>query len=433
MTSVDEQRPEQEDPESTGTEDSAVPESAVRPDVTSGEYVRGYLDRLRAGDTGLLPVVVGMILIAIVFQVASHGDFLTPGNLVGLLQQGAFYMTLAMAAVFVLLLGEVDLSLGYVAGVGGVVTAVFVSDQGWVWPAACLAGLVATTLIGLLQGAIIAFLGVPSFVVTLAGFLGWNGVILLILGNGATIPIQNNVIFNFDNGLLSPLVGWIVYVAFAVVYVGAELFKIRTRRAKSLAQQPAAITIGRVVVVLLAGLVVILICNANRGRSLPIRGMPWVVLIVLGVLLAATWLTTRTRFGRYIYAVGGNAEAARRAGINLAGVRIAVFGLAGLVAGIGGLLYISRLASMSTAYDGGTYVLYAIAAAVIGGTSLFGGRGKLIHGVLGGLVIAGIDNGMGLLSMSAAQKYVVTALVLLVAVSLDAVARRGRQGHGIDA
>jgi D-xylose transport system permease protein len=162
---------------------------------------------------------------------------------------------------------------------------VFVTNQGWVWPAACLAGLVATALIGLLQGAVIAFLGVLSFVVTLAGFLGWNGVILLILGDGATIPVTNNVIFNFDNGLLSPLVGWIAYAVFAVVYIGAELFKVRTRHAKSLAQQPVAITVGRVVAVLVAGLVVVLICNADRGRALPIQGMPWVVLIVLGVLL----------------------------------------------------------------------------------------------------------------------------------------------------
>ncbi len=395
------------------------------------DYVRGHLVRMRAGDIGLLPVVLGLVLIGIIFQFAANGLFLTSGNLVNLFVQGAFYMTLAMAAVFVLLLGEVDLSLGYVAGVGGVVCAVFATNMGWNWAAACLMALIATTLIGIIQGLIITLLGLPSFVVTLAGLLGWNGVMLLILGNGSTIPISDSsVIFEFANGQIPPVVGWILYAVFAVLYVAYEVFRVMRARSRSLATPPLPVTVTRTIIVLLAALALVWICNLQRGN---IAGIPWAVLIVLGVLFVATFFMNRTRFGRFIYAIGGNAEAARRAGINLVLIRTAVFGVAGLITGIAGLIITSRLASVSTAFDGGTYVLYAIAAAVIGGTSLFGGRGKVIHGVLGGLVIAGIDNGMGLLSLSAATKFVVTALVLLVAVSLDAIARRGRQGRGIGA
>lgn len=420
-----------DEPQSDPAADGVVPASAVRPDVSAREYLGDYAARLRAGDTGLLPVLVGMVGIAVVFGSLSDA-FLTAGNMVNLLVQGSPYMLMGMAAVFVLLLGEVDLSLGFVAGVAGVVCAVLASDS-WPWWAACGAALVATSLIGLLQGVIIAVVRVPSFVVTLAGLLGWNGVMLLILGNGGTIPIHDQTIFNFANGLLSPAVGWAVYAVAAVVYLVSQVLRDRARRAGGLAQQPVAIRAAKVGTVLVVGFLVVLVCNIDRGRIQPIQGVPWVVLIVLGVVLLATFLTTRTRFGRYVYAVGGNAEAARRAGVSLVVIRTTVFGLAGLTTGIAGLIFASRLGSVSTSFDGGTYVLYAIAAAVIGGTSLFGGRGKIIHGMLGGLVIAGIDNGMGLLSMSSASKYVVTALVLLVAVSIDAIARRGRMGHGLDA
>jgi D-xylose transport system permease protein len=419
---------QQQEPDSPATPED-VPDVSGVPDVGAGQYMRGYLARLRAGDTGLLPVVLGLILIGIIFQITGNGHFLTAGNLVNLFVQGAFYMTLAMAAVFVLLLGEVDLSLGYVAGVGGVVCAVFATNMGWNWAAACLLALVATTLIGILQGLIITLLGLPSFVVTLAGLLGWNGVLLLILGNGATIPIQDtSVIFKFANGQIPPLAGWILYVVFAIVYAGFEAFRAIRGRARGLVMPSPVITAIRVVVVLLAALALVWICNLQRGN---ISGIPWAVLIVLAVLLITTFVMVRTRFGRSVYAIGGNAEAARRAGINLVLVRTAVFGIAGLITGVAGLIITSRLASVSTAFDGGTYVRYAIAAAVIGGTSLFGGHGRIIHGVLGGLVIAGIDNGMGLLSLSAATKFVVTALVLLVAVALDAIARRGRQTRGV--
>jgi D-xylose transport system permease protein len=198
------------------------------------------------------------------------------------------------------------------------------------------------------------------------------------------------------------------------------------RRASGLVAPPVSLTVLKIGAVLAAAVGVVLLCNADRGAVVPIRGMPWVVLVVLAVLAAWTLLLSRTKFGRYIYAIGGNAEAARRAGVRLARIRTMAFVLASFTAGIAGIVYASRLRSVSTALDGGTLVLYAVAAAVIGGTSLFGGRGKAIHAVLGGLVIAAIDNGMGLQGYSAAAKYVVTALVLLAAVTIDAVARRGR-------
>ena len=251
---------------------------------------------------------------------------------------------------------------------------------------------------------------------------------LLILGNGGSLPINDNVINDFANGNLTPAASWIVMVADrrgctarsrgCATPAGAGSGLVAPPVERHAAEDRAA---SRV-----AGVVLVLICNTNRGALVPIQGVPWVVLIVLGVLAAWTFLLGRTKFGRYVYAIGGNAEAARRAGISLARIRTLCFVLCSFTAGIAGIVYASRLRSVSTNLDGGTLVLYAVAAAVIGGTSLFGGRGKPIHAVLGGLVIAAIDNGMGLQGYSAAAKYIVTALVLLAAVTIDALARRGR-------
>jgi D-xylose transport system permease protein len=215
-----------------------------------------------------------------------------------------------------------------------------------------------------------------------------------------------------------------------LAYAGITWWRDQRRRASGLVAPPVGLTALKIAAVAVAGVALILICNANRGVLVPIQGMPWVVLIVLGVLGAWSLLLGKTRFGRYVYAIGGNAEAARRAGVNLARIRTAAFVLCSFTAGIGGIVYASRLRSVSTNLDGGTLVLYAVAAAVIGGTSLFGGRGKPLHAVLGGIVIAAIANGMGLLGMAAATQLIVTALVLLAAVTIDAVARRGRTAAG---
>ncbi len=404
-------------------------EGVVPPELvarTVPEYARAWLIRLRSGDTGLLPVIVGFILIAIIFQ-SLNSNFLSAGNIVNLLVQGSIYMLLAMAEVYVLLLGEIDLSAGFVAGVAGVITAELLTSQhgGWPWWAACLAALAVTALIGAFHGTLITRIGLPSFVVTLAGLLGFQGVMLLILGDGGTLPIQDNIVNDFANGNLTPTASWIVAAGVVAAYGAMTWLRDSRRRKSGLVAPPTSITLLKIGGAALAAAVITMICNTNRGVLVPIRGIPWVVLIVVGVLVAWTILLGRTRFGRYVYAIGGNSEAARRAGIPLARVRTWCFTLASFTAGIAGIIYASRLRSVSTNLDGGTLVLYAVAAAVIGGTSLFGGRGRMVHAVVGGLVIAAIDNGMSLQGFSAASKYIVTAIVLLVAVSIDALARRG--------
>lgn len=402
---------------------------AVAPELVAnslGEYLKASVARVRGGESGVLPVVGGLLLISILFQ-SLNSNFLSSRNLVNLLIQGAAYMLLAMGELFALLLGEIDLSIGFVSGIGGIVTAKLVQQStGWPWWAAILVALLVCAVIGAVQGTIITRLGLPSFVVTLAGFLGFQGVMLLILGKGGSTPINDKVVNDLVSGNLTPVVSWVVMLALAALFAGRTWLREEGRRASGLVAPPRSLTIVKMAAVVVAAAAIVLLCNADRGAIVPIRGMPWVVLIVLGVLACWTLLLGRTRFGRYVYAIGGNAEAARRAGVRLARIRTLCFMLASFTAGIGGIIYASRLRSVSTALDGGTLVLYAVAAAVIGGASLFGGRGKAIHAVLGGLVIAAIDNGMGLQGYSAAAKYVVTALVLLAAVTIDAVARRGR-------
>lgn len=429
MTATDEPRsesvtPEPEEPTAVA---AAQAERALAAELVAdslGQYMRAAFNRVRAGDSGVLPVVAGMLLISALFQ-SLNSHFLTAGNLVNLLIQGAVYMLLAMGEVFPLLLGEIDLSIGFVSGIGGIVTAELIKQSwGWPWWAAILVALLICAAIGALQGTIITRIGLPSFVVTLAGLLGWQGVMLLILGNGGTLAINDKVVNDLASGNLTPVASWIVMLAIVGVFGLRTWFRDARRRSSGLVAPPVNVTLLKVTAAGIAGIAVVLICNANRGRIVPIKGLPWVVLIVLGVLTMWTLLLMRTKFGRYMYAIGGNPEAARRAGVNLALIRTVAFTLASFTAGIAGIIYASRLRSVSTALDGGTLVLYSVAAAVIGGTSLLGGRGKAMHAVLGGIVIAAIDNGMGLQGYSAAAKNVVTALVLLAAVTIDSVARR---------
>jgi D-xylose transport system permease protein len=404
-------------------------ELAVPPELVAGsvsEYLRASLVRVKAGQSGVLPVVGGLILISILFQ-SLNSNFLTAQNLVNLLVQAAVFSLLAMGEVFVLILGEIDLSIGFVGALGGVIMAELVGPaHSWPWWAAIAVALLACAGIGMLHGLIITRIGLPSFVVTLAGLLFWEGVMLRILGSGGTIPINDTTINNIASANLSPLAGWIVMVVIVGLFGAGTWRRDSRRRRTGLVAPPPTVTLLKIAGVFAGGVALVLLCNTDRGVIVPISGVPWVVLLVLGVLAVWTFLLGRTKLGRYMYAVGGNAEAARRAGVSLAGLRTVTFMLASFTAGIAGIVYASRLRSISTAVDGGTLVLYSVAAAVIGGTSLFGGRGKALHGVLGGIVIAGIDNGMGLLGFTAASKYMVTAIVLLAAVTIDALARRGR-------
>jgi len=413
--------------------DSVAPETPAG--FTEPRDLKGYIRysavRLRAGDTGVLPVVGGLIVLAVIFQ-SLDSNFLTAGNLVNLMVQGAVYMLFAMGMIFVLLIGEIDLSIGFIGGVSGVVMAELVFGDAIVpWWAAVTCGLAIGAAIGLLNGLIITLIGLPSFIVTLAGLLAWNGVMLIVLGNGGTVPINDDMINNLANGLLSPAAGWLAMAVLVALFIADLLVSDRRRRLRGNVVPPASVTFLKIATVVVAGVVVVALCNADRGRLVPIRGVPWVVLIVVGFVALWSILLGRTSFGTYVYAIGGNAEAARRAGVAVNRIRVWVFVIAGFMGAVAGIVYASRLRSVSTNLDGGTLVLYCIAASVIGGTSLFGGRGKAIHAILGGLVIASIDNGMGLLGLSAAARYVVTGIVLLAAVSLDALASRGRASSGL--
>jgi D-xylose transport system permease protein len=335
-------------------------------------------------------------------------------------------MLLGMSEVFALLLGDIDLSIGFVSGIGGVITAeLLIGSRNWPWWAAVITALLVTTAIGAAQGTLIARLRLPSFVVTLAGLLACQGLMIWILGSGGTLPISDNVINDLANGCLTPAASWLLMAAIVAAFTVVTIRRDAERRAGGTGP-PARRTAAKVAAAAAAGVIIVAVCNTNRGVLNPVRGVPWVVLIVLGVLFAWSFLLNRTRFGRDAHAIGSNAEAARRAGVSLVTIRTVSFALAGLTAGVGGIIYASELRSVSSGTDGATLVLYAVAAAVIGGTSLFGGRGKPLDGVLGGIVIAAIYNGIYLLGMSAAAQDLIFALVLLAAVSADVLARRGQ-------
>ena len=386
---------------------------------------RGAAAWLAPGESGAISVITGLIVIGVIFQ-SLNGHFLSPVNLTDLLVQGAVFMLLGMSEVFALLLGDIDLSIGFVSGIGGVITAeLLIGSRNWPWWAAVITALLVTTAIGAAQGTLIARLRLPSFVVTLAGLLACQGLMIWILGSGGTLPISDNVINDLANGCLTPAASWLLMAAIVAAFTVVTIRRDAERRAGGTGP-PASRTAAKVGAAAAAGLVIVAVCNTNRGVLNPVRGVPWVVLIVLGVLFAWSFLLNRTRFGRDAHAIGSNAEAARRAGVSLATIRTVSFALAGLTAGVGGIIYASELRSVSSGTDGATLVLYAVAAAVIGGTSLFGGRGKPLDGVLGGIVIAAIYNGIYLLGMSAAAQDLIFALVLLAAVSADVLARRGQ-------
>ncbi len=419
-----------------GADEVAVQTAAgAAPDVIAdsfGEYVKIWWTRVRNGESGALPVILGLVVIVVYFQ-ARSSLFLSAGNLVNLIEQAAWIVTLGMAEVFVLLLGEIDLSIGYTSVIGAVFTCwLLVPPDPAPWPLAVLVGLAFPALFGLVEGVIITLLRLPSFVVTLAGQLAGLGILLSIIntaapGSGGTIRLYNNVLNDIENGAMSPLTGWIV-TAVAVGLGGAlMLTRDSRRRAGGLAAPPPSVTWLKVGAMAVAGVVVVLIGNTNRGVGfVVVRGVPWVILVVLVVLVAWSFLLGRTRFGRYVYAIGGNAEAARRAGINLSRIRVLAFVLAGLTAGIMGIIYASQLGSVSSNVPGGQNVLFAVAAAVIGGVSLFGGRGKMLGAVLGGVIVAVIYNGLQLLGLGASPQYIWTAIVLLAAVTIDTVARRSQ-------
>jgi D-xylose transport system permease protein len=407
--------------------------AAVAPEILAdslSEYFRAWGRRIRNGESGALPIIGGLILIVIFFQ-AEQSTFLTAGNLVNLFTQAGTYILFGAAEIWVLLMSEIDLSVGYNAAVGAFVIAELIAPPvSLPWWVGIIGGLLATGGLGAIQGTLITRLGLPSFVVTLGGLLGFEGI-MLELANvdktavGGVISIDSNSpVYKIVNANMSPGLGWAALVVILGLFAALRLTDVARRRKHGLTAQPLGITLLTIGIAAVGGLVLVLICNANRGALVTLEGVPWVIPIVLFILLVYTFILTRMRTGRYILAIGGNPEAARRAGINVARVRTLGFALAGVTAGLAGLVYESRQGSMATDIDGGSLVLFGVAAAVIGGTSLFGGRGKMIHALLGGVVIAAVFNGLGLMGIAAAGQDMATAVVLIIAVTLDALVRR---------
>jgi D-xylose transport system permease protein len=400
-----------------------------------GEYTRIWLRRVRNGESGALPVIIGLIAIGAYFQISQHA-FLSAANIANLMGQAGWIIAIAMAQAFVLLLGEIDLSIGFNAAVGATVTfwMLAVKDPFPTW-VAILAGLAVCGAIAGIEALIVVWLRIPSFVVTLAGYLGLSGVLLFLfeqtgsVGLGGVISdtgFKSGFINDIVFGNLSPTLGWIGLIVIVLLSTAFLITRDRRRRSHGLVAPPLSVTLLKIGVMAAIGVVLVLVLNVNRSRgALPLRGVPWVVPIVLALLVVTSVLLGRTKFGRYMYAIGGNAEAARRAGVNLSRIRVLAFVCGGVMAGVTGILYASNLGSISTGFEGGEYVLYSVAGAVIGGVSLFGGRGRMLGAVLGGFVVAVIYNGVDLLGLGAAAQYIWTAIVLLAAVTLDAVARRG--------
>ncbi len=406
---------------------NSIPENPLlasqSPQSTSA-YLKGYLTRMRSGDIGSLPIILGLVVIAIIFQ-SLNENYLTPRNLVNLIVQMAGITTIAIGVVYVLLLGEIDLSIGYVSAVAAVLMTLLLREpDGWPWYASMGAALIAVAVIGVVQGVIITKFQLPSFIVTLAGLLVWNGVVLILIGGGGTVIIQDKIVIDIANFFLPKTWGWIVVTVAVALFAISQILRVQSRRKRGISTRPISVVAAQIIGLAVVAGIVVYVCNLDRG--VPLVG---VILVIL--LIGFTYLATRTPFGRYVYAVGGNTEAARRAGINVDRIKIMVFMISSVMAGFGGIVLASRLRSVDTAAGGGNLLLNSIAAAVIGGTSLFGGSGRVVSAVLGGLIIMSVENGMGLLGLSSGVKFVVTGLVLLLAVLIDAISRRSRAQSGI--
>jgi D-xylose transport system permease protein len=409
-------------------EPAAAPGRQVPPPESVTGYLRRRWEGVKYGDLGSLPIVVGLVIIFLTFGILED-KFLTERNFTNLLLQMAAVATMAIGIVFVLLIAEIDLSVAFVSAVGGVVMTLLLrpDNPGWPWWASIGFALLCTTAIGFIHGVVITKAGVPSFVVTLAGLLIWSGVVLILTtqySTAGTIRIQNPTVVGIANDFLSPLWGWILGAAVVVGYALLQLRTAVTRRARGFAGRPTVVTALQIAG--LAAITFAAVWYANKDR-----GVPKVAVILGAFLVFWTFVASKTRFGRHVYAVGGNPEASRRAGINVDRVRIAVFMISGFMAGVGGIMLASRLRSVATNTGGGNLLLLVIAAAVIGGTSLFGGTGRVVSALLGALVIASIQNGMDLMGLASGTKFVITGLVLLGAVLVDAYAKRRRAARGV--
>jgi D-xylose transport system permease protein len=370
----------------TTTTPAPAPEQPTERTQSVGDAFRDYITRVRGGEVGALPALGGLVVLVIVFWALSGSKFTNAFNFSNLILQGSAIAVFAMGLVFVLLLGEIDLSAGYTGGVCAGVVGKLMNDHGFNWILALLGGLVCGALIGLCIGLLVARLGIPSFVVTLAGFLAFQGVLLLLTGAGGTIGYR-------DSHILAKIAGLAVLLGLATAALNQE--------------------------------------RSINTLITSLKGVPIVVPIIAVLLIFWTFVLGRTAFGRHLYAVGGNTEAARRAGIAVDRIKISAFMICSTMAAVGGILAASRANSVDPNTGGSNVLLYAVGAAVIGGTSLFGGKGRVIDAVLGGAVVAVIDNGMGLLGVTSGTKYVVTGGVLLLAAGVDALSRRRAAASGL--
>ncbi len=441
---------------------------------TTGEAIRAYLTKLRGGDLGALPALLGLLALFVLFTALAPETFPSLLNLANLLQQGAGQTIIAMGLVFVLLTGEIDLAAGTASGLTAAVMALHLVSNGnllgamgttvflltaiglavtvvlgvllRIWSGTVLAAVALLLLvigfppnpwlemllavctgaaIGIFTGFLVSRVGMPSFVVTLALFIAWQGVILQLIGEGGTLGLRDPVINGVANANLSTVGSWILWVVAAGGYAAVLLNRQVSRRRLGLVAQPTGLVLIKIAAVVVLSAIATFLLTINRSLgALPIAGVPYVVPIVLVLLVAGTFVLDRTQFGRHIYAVGGNREAARRAGINVVKIRAAVFVISSAFAAIGAIVYSSKVGSVSPTAGGGNTLLFAVGAAVIGGTSLFGGRGRISNAVIGGAVLATVNNGMGLLGLPASVVFLVNGTVLLLAAGVDTLSRR---------
>ena len=421
--------------ETTSSQEPGGAPSGFEADQSSdsiGGTFRAYFDRVRGGDLGALPAILGIVALTLLFTALRPDTFLTPRNMANLADQAAPIIILAMGLVFILLLGEIDLSAGVVSGVCAAVMAKLLADVGSPWYVAVLGAIVTGVLIGLFTGSLVGLVGIPSFVVTLALFLGWQGFTLRLIGEGGTVPVRDPVISAISDKNLPVVLGWILALVVIALYALLQLNRWRTQKSKGLAHQPLAVVLIRIGVIAAVVILVTAVLSVDRAPApgVVLAGIPYAIPLVVLLLLILTFILGRTGFGRHVYAVGGNAEASRRAGINVTKIKVTVFVIGSTLAAISGIVAAARLGSVSPGSGAGNTLLYAVGAAVIGGTSLFGGRGRARDAVLGGLVVAIIANGLGLLGTEAYLNFIITGAVLLLAASVDALARRRAAATG---
>jgi D-xylose transport system permease protein len=398
------------------TQDTTIGTAPAEGDVFS---IRRAFRALARGDLASVRVILGIAVIWTIFQIAND-RFLSAINLSNLALQIAAIATVSIGVVLVLLLGEIDLSVGVVSGLAASVMAILSVEHGWSPLLAIFAALVVGAAIGLLNGFVVTAFGIPSFVVTLAGLLGWQGAQLWVLGDTGSVNLPDNIITDLTSTFFDPGVGWFLGIAGIVAYAGSLLVARRRRESAGLEVGPIAADAIKIALVAAAIIAAVAILNEDRG-------VPLAVLIVVVLTLFFTFLTERTRYGRHVFAVGGNQEAARRAGININAIKMSVFTMASTLAAFGGILAASRLLAVNQQSGSGDFLLLAIAGPVIAGTSLFGGRGYVWSALLGALVIGSISNGMDLLALESDVKFMITGAVLLGAVTIDALTRHRRE------